>query len=68
MFGLTERVVPPARLAESYGPAAAFGAGSLAAALACLTALRARPEPYTGRTAESDRHARVAGPRPGEPS
>ncbi|MFD5859414.1 MFS transporter [Streptomyces chartreusis] len=81
VFGLTERVVPPARLAEamalatsalvggqalavavtgrlaeSYGPAAAFGAASLAAALACLIALTARPESYTGRTvAESDR-------------
>ncbi|KMS73190.1 hypothetical protein ACM01_19475 [Streptomyces viridochromogenes] len=93
VFGLTERVVPPARLAEamalatsalvggqalavavtgrlaeSYGPAAAFGVGSLAAALACLIALTARPESYTGRTAERDRHARVADPRPGEPS
>ncbi|MFE6176423.1 MFS transporter [Streptomyces sp. NPDC056464] len=84
VFGLTERVVPPARLAEamavaasalvggqalavagtgrlaeSYGPAAAFGAASLAAALACLIALTARPESYTGRAAESHRHARV---------
>ncbi|QWA26449.1 MFS transporter [Streptomyces sp. JCM17656] len=81
VFGLTERVVPPARLAEamalatsalvggqalavavtsrlaeSYGPAAAFGVASLAATLACLIALTARPESYTGRTvAESDR-------------
>ncbi|MFB6934592.1 MFS transporter [Streptomyces chartreusis] len=81
VFGLTERVVPPARLAEamalatsalvggqalalavtgrlaeSYGPAAAFGAASLAAALACLIALTARPESYNGRTVEeSDR-------------
>ncbi|MFE6618941.1 MFS transporter [Streptomyces sp. NPDC057740] len=97
VFGLTERVVPPARLAEamavatsalvggqalavagtgrlaeSYGPAAAFGAGSLAAALAGLIALTARPESYTGRTAESVRHAReparpASAPRPGEP-
>ncbi|MFF0731820.1 MFS transporter [Streptomyces chartreusis] len=77
VFGLTERVVPPVRLAEamalatsalvggqalavavtgrlaeSYGPAAAFGAASLAAALACLIALTARPESYTGRTVE----------------
>ncbi|MFJ4364930.1 MFS transporter [Streptomyces chartreusis] len=77
VFGLTERVVPPARLAEamalatsalvggqalavavtgrlaeSHGPAAAFGAASLAAALACLIALTARPESYTGRTVE----------------
>ncbi len=88
-FGLTERVVPPARLAEamavatsalvggqalavavtgrlaeSYGPAAAFGAGSLAAGLACLIALTARPESYTGRTAESDRHTREPDARP----
>ncbi|QKZ17920.1 MFS transporter [Streptomyces chartreusis] len=81
VFGLTERVVPPARLAEamalatsalvggqalavavtgrlaeSHGPAAAFGAASLAAAFACLIALTARPESYTGRTVEeSDR-------------
>ncbi|MFF8358941.1 MFS transporter [Streptomyces chartreusis] len=81
VFGLTERVVPPTRLAEamalatsalvggqalavavtgrlaeSHGPAAAFGAASLAAALACLIALTARPESYTGRTVEeSDR-------------
>ncbi|MGW7717650.1 MFS transporter [Streptomyces chartreusis] len=81
VFGLTERVVPPARLAEamalatsalvggqalavavtgrlaeSYGPAAAFAAASLGAALACLFALTARPESYTGRTVgESDR-------------
>ncbi|MFJ8629420.1 MFS transporter [Streptomyces sp. NPDC093568] len=84
VFGLTERVVPPARLAEamavatsalvggqalavagtgrlaeSYGPAAAFGAASLAAALACVIALTARPASYTGRTAAGDRHARV---------
>ena len=93
VFGLTERVVPPARLAEamalatsalvggqalavagtgrlaeSYGPTAAFGAGTLAAALASLIALTARPESYTGRTAESDRLARDPGPRPSEPS
>lgn len=91
VFGLTERVVPPARLAEamalatsalvggqalavavtgrlaeSYGPAAAFGAASLAAALACLIALTARPESYTGRTVEEHLHARVPdGPRTG---
>lgn len=93
VFGLTERVVPPARLAEamalatsalvggqalavavtgrlaeSYGPVAAFGAGSLAAAFACLIALTARPASYTGRTVEDDRHAREADPRPSEPS
>jgi MFS family permease len=69
VFGLTERVVPPARLAEamaaatsalvggqalalaatgrlaeSYGPAAAFGVASLAAAFACVIALTARSE------------------------
>ncbi|MGW4753283.1 MFS transporter [Streptomyces chartreusis] len=91
VFGLTERVVPPARLAEamalatsalvggqalavavtgrlteSYGPAAAFGTASLAAALACLIALTARPESYTGRTVEEQLHARVPdGPRTG---
>ncbi|MEU8993014.1 MFS transporter [Streptomyces sp. NPDC048558] len=78
VFGLTERVVPPARLseamafatsalvggqalalavtgrlAESYGPATAFGAASLAAALACAIALTARPASYPGRTATS---------------
>ncbi|MBC2902067.1 MFS transporter [Streptomyces cupreus] len=71
VFGLTERVVPPARLAEAmavatsalvggqalavavtgrlaetYGPTAAFGAASLAAALACALALTARPASY----------------------
>ncbi|MFF5480226.1 MFS transporter [Streptomyces sp. NPDC012935] len=76
VFGLTERVVPPARLseamafatsalvggqalalavtgrlAESFGPATAFGAASLAAALACAIALTARPESYPGRAA-----------------
>ncbi|WP_369274119.1 MFS transporter [Streptomyces sp. R11] len=78
VFGLTERVVPPARLseamafatsalvggqalalavtgrlAESYGPATAFGAASLAAALACAIALAVRPASYPGRTATS---------------
>lgn len=90
VFGLTERVVPPARLseamafatsalvggqalaiavtgrlAESHGPQAAFAVASLAAALACAIALTARPASYTGRTAESDLHARV--PDGGEP-
>ncbi len=84
LFGLTERVVPPerlaeamafatsalvggqalavavtGRLAESYGPGAAFGAASLAAALACATALTARPASYTARAVESHLHARV---------
>ncbi|MFJ7077352.1 MFS transporter [Streptomyces sp. NPDC098781] len=92
VFGLTERVVPPARLAEamtvatsalvggqalavagagrlaeSYGPAAAFGVASLAAALAWLIALAVRPASYTGRTAGSERHARVP-ERPPSPS
>ena len=83
MFGLTERAVPPerlaeamafatsaivggqalamavtCRLAESYGPVAAFGTVSAAAALACAIALTARPTPYTGRT-ENAPHARV---------
>ncbi|WP_261989437.1 MFS transporter [Streptomyces sp. uw30] len=93
VFGLTERVVPPARLAEamafatsalvggqalavavtgrlaeSYGPTAAFGAASLAAALACLIALTAHPGSYARRTAEIHVHARVPGERPSTPS
>lgn len=91
VFGLTERAVPPTRLAEamafatsalvggqalaiagtgrlaeSYGPAAAFGAASVAAALACAIALTARPTPYV-RDAGSTLHARVptGGPRTG---
>ncbi|MCL7424660.1 MFS transporter [Streptomyces sp. YS415] len=84
VFGLTERVVPPARpaeamavatsalvagqalavavtgrLAETYGPAAAFGAASLAAALACALALTARTGSYAAR--ETPGHAGVAG-------
>lgn len=87
VFGLTERAVPPTRLAEamafatsaivggqaltvavtgrlaeSYGPVAAFGTASAAAALACVIALTARPAPYTGR-AENRLHARVPGER-----
>ncbi|GHG89390.1 MFS transporter [Streptomyces lanatus] len=87
VFGLTERVVPPARLAESmalatsalvggqalavavtgrlaesYGPEAAFGTASLTAAAACLIALTARPEPYT------DLHARVEDEPPNDPT
>jgi predicted MFS family arabinose efflux permease len=83
VFGLTERAVPPARLAEamafatsalvggqalaiagtgrlaeSYGPAAAFGAASVAAALACAIALAARPTSYDQDT-RSALHARV---------
>lgn len=83
VFGLTERAVPPARLAEamafatsalvggqalaiagtgrlaeSYGPAAAFGAASVAAALACAIALAARPTSYDQDTG-STLHARV---------
>ncbi|MEV7886162.1 MFS transporter [Streptomyces sp. NPDC002817] len=83
VFGLTERAVPPTRLAEamafatsalvggqalaiagtgrlaeSYGPAAAFGAASVAAALACAIALTARPTSYDRVTA-STLHARV---------
>ncbi|WP_405590824.1 MFS transporter [Streptomyces sp. NBC_01092] len=93
VFGITERVVPPARLAEamafatsalvggqalavagtgrlaeSYGPTAAFGAASLAAALACLIALTAHPGSYAGRPAESHDHARVPDERPSTPS
>ncbi|WP_063757779.1 MFS transporter [Streptomyces fulvoviolaceus] len=87
VFGLTERAVPPTRLAEamafatsalvggqalavavtgrlaeSYGPVAAFGTASAAAALACVIALTVRPAPYTGRT-ENLLHARVPGER-----
>ncbi|NUR39540.1 MAG: MFS transporter [Streptomyces sp.] len=83
VFGLTERTVPPPRLAESmasatsalvagqalalagtgrlaetYGPVAAFGTASLAAALACATALTARPTPYEPESPRSG-HARV---------
>jgi hypothetical protein len=84
VFALTERVVPPGRLAEAmafatsaivggqalavavtgrlaeaYGPAAAFGVASATAALACVVALTARPASYTGRTTASTLHARV---------
>ncbi|MGI5458964.1 MFS transporter [Streptomyces sp. CA-249302] len=90
VFGLTERAVPPSRLAEamafatsaivggqalavavtgrlaeSYGPVAAFAAASTSAALACAIACAARPASYTGRTTETTRHARVPGKRPG---
>lgn len=83
VFGLTERTVPPPRLAESmasatsalvagqalalagtgrlaetYGPAAAFGTASLAAALACATALTARPTQYEPESPTTG-HARV---------
>ncbi|MFJ2239544.1 hypothetical protein [Streptomyces sp. NPDC087859] len=89
VFGLIERAVPPARLAEamafatsalvggqalaiagtgrlaeSYGPAAAFGAASAAAALACAIALTARPTPYV-RDTGSTLHARVPPAVPG---
>ncbi|MFF5496892.1 MFS transporter [Streptomyces aquilus] len=47
------------RLAEAYGPAAAFGTASLAAALACALALTARPTSYTPDSETTD-HARVA--------
>ncbi|MFF1763315.1 MFS transporter [Streptomyces sp. NPDC058249] len=72
VFALTERAVPPTRLAEamafatsaivggqalavavtgrlaeSYGPNAAFAVGSSVAALACAIALTARPTTYT---------------------
>jgi len=48
------------RLAEAYGPAAAFGTASVAAALACALALTARPTSYARDTETAD-HARVAG-------
>lgn len=82
VFGLTERAVPPARLAEAmafatsaivggqalavavtgrlaeaYGPGAAFAVGSAVAALACAIALTARPTTYT--ETEKTLHARV---------
>lgn len=78
VFGLTERVVPPGRLAEAmavatsalvggqalavavtgrlaetYGPTAAFGAASTAAALACALALAAPAASYASYDAES---------------
>ncbi|GAA3786213.1 hypothetical protein GCM10022403_021270 [Streptomyces coacervatus] len=85
VFGLTERAVPPTRLAEamafatsaivggqalavavtgrlaeSYGPAAAFAAASLAAALSCAIAWTARAKSYT----ETTLHARVPDQQP----
>ncbi|WP_230885365.1 MFS transporter [Streptomyces spinoverrucosus] len=48
------------RLAESYGPTAAFAAASTAAALAAAIAWTARPATYTQRT-ESTFRARVPG-------
>jgi hypothetical protein len=54
------------RLAESYGPAAAFAVGSTAAALTCAIALTARPAPYprqprgAGRTTEGHATERAA--------
>ncbi|WP_369263281.1 MFS transporter [Streptomyces sp. R35] len=82
VFGLTERAVPPARLAEamafatsaivggqalavavtgrlaeSYGPGAAFAVGSAVAALACAISLTARPTTYA--ETEKTLHARV---------
>ncbi|MFF4252475.1 MFS transporter [Streptomyces sp. NPDC001663] len=87
VFGLTERAVPPGRLAEamavatsaivggqalavavtgrlaeSHGPAAAFGVASLAAALASAIALTARPKPYTDRTTEPTPRPAAAAP------
>ncbi|MEV6941655.1 hypothetical protein AB0N07_06540 [Streptomyces sp. NPDC051172] len=50
------------RLAESYGPAAAF------AALACAIALTARPSSYTGPTTEPADHARVPDEQPTTPT
>ncbi|MFC7014766.1 MFS transporter [Streptomyces viridiviolaceus] len=54
------------RTAESHGPAAAFAVASLAAALACLLALAARPAPYAVRTG-AVLHARVED-RSGDPA
>ncbi|RPF37107.1 MFS transporter [Streptomyces sp. TLI_185] len=93
VFGLTERAVPPTRLAEAmafatsaivggqalavavtgrlaetYGPAAAFAAASTAAALACAIALTARPSSYTGPATEPALHARVPGRQPTTPT
>jgi hypothetical protein len=93
VFGLTERAVPPTRLAEAmafatsaivggqalavavtgrlaelYGPAAAFAAASLAAALACAIALTARPTSYSGPTTEPTLHARVPDEQPITPT
>ncbi|MFI1364319.1 MFS transporter [Streptomyces griseochromogenes] len=54
------------RLAESYGPVAAFAAASTAAALACAIALTARPTTYTGPP-EDTRPARVCDEEPAAP-
>ncbi|MFJ9815602.1 MFS transporter [Streptomyces sp. NPDC101151] len=50
------------RLAESYGPSAAFAAASTAAALAFAIAVTARPPTHPGQAA-SALHARVEGER-----
>ncbi|MDQ0598104.1 hypothetical protein QF037_002449 [Streptomyces canus] len=62
MFGLTERAVPPTRLAEAM----AFATSALVGGQALAIALTARPTPYV-RDAGSTLHARVptGGPRTG---
>ncbi|MEU8978119.1 MFS transporter [Streptomyces sp. NPDC048309] len=93
VFVLTERAVPPTRLAEamafatsaivggqalavavtgrlaeSYGPNAAFAVGSSVAALACAIALTARPTTYTApEKALGTRVEEEIGPHTGEP-
>ncbi|MFF1700944.1 MFS transporter [Streptomyces sp. NPDC058252] len=93
VFALTERAVPPTRLAEamafatsaivggqalavavtgrlaeSYGPNAAFAVGSSVAALACAIALTARPTTYTApEKALPTRVDEEIGPHTGEP-
>jgi len=57
--GRTLAVAGTGRLAEAYGPAAAFGTASVAAALACALALTARPTSYARDTETADR-ARVS--------
>ncbi|MER6349616.1 MFS transporter [Streptomyces sp. NPDC001595] len=93
VFGLTERVVPRARLAEamafatsalvggqalalaltgrlaeSYGPGAAFAAATAAAAPACLIALTARPATYTEHATHANPTARPEHTAGTEPS
>jgi predicted MFS family arabinose efflux permease len=56
------------RLAESYGPVAAFAAASLAAVLACGIALTARPASYSEPTTEPTLAARVPDRQPITPT
>ncbi|WP_395576794.1 MFS transporter [Streptomyces sp. BK79] len=55
-------VVVTGRLAESHGPAAAFGVACAAAGTACVLALVARPAPRTARHAEAPHDTRKRPP------